>query len=94
MKFTAPIIAALAATVAVAEQVPEYFLIRHAEKNPDGTISTQGQRREQCLVKVFGKNSAYNIQHIMVQTPYPGGTLNTSMSSPQDFGISTDVAFL
>lgn len=53
--------------------VPEIFLIRHVEKNPDGTISDEGKQREKCLINVFGKNSSYNIQHIMVQTPYPGG---------------------
>lgn len=66
----------LAATVCIsAIHVPEYFLIRHAEKNPDGTISALGRLREQCLVKVFGKSSAFNIKHIMVQTPHPGSAL-------------------
>lgn len=60
-----------------ADGVPEYFLIRHAEKNSDGTISSQGMDREQCLVKLFGKDSQYNIQHIMVQNPHTGGKCNS-----------------
>ncbi|KHO01432.1 uncharacterized protein MAM_00433 [Metarhizium album ARSEF 1941] len=50
---------------------PEFFLIRHAEKKLNGAISAKGRRRAQCLVKIFGKDSKYNIQHIMVQRPYP-----------------------
>lgn len=57
---------------AVAEKVPEYFLIRHAEKDLFGNISNRGKAREQCLVKLFSKDSIYNIQHIMVHTPYDG----------------------
>ncbi|PHH90508.1 hypothetical protein CDD83_3472 [Cordyceps sp. RAO-2017] len=59
-------------SVAAAGQKPSFFLIRHAEKNQDGTISAQGMQREQCLVKVFGRDSKYDIRHIMVQTPHPG----------------------
>lgn len=84
MKFTA--LVAIAASVGIAaaapadvpaeevaaDAAPEFFLIRHAEKNSDGTISTMGMKRAQCLIKVFGKDSRYNIQHIMVQTPHSG----------------------
>lgn len=95
IKFVNLIAITAAATAAAAEKVPVYYLIRHAEKNTDGTISIQGQQREQCLVKLFGKSSKYNIQHIMVQTPYPGGSSRFSvfetlmrmltMSLPQRF---------
>ena len=57
---------------AAQDGVPEYYLIRHAEKNRDGTLSSRGLKRAQCLINVFGKDSKYNIQHIMVQTPHPG----------------------
>ena len=65
--------AAAPAEAAAAQDKPQFFLIRHAEKNPDGTISATGMDRAQCLINVFGSNSGYNIQHIMVQTPYDGG---------------------
>ncbi|KAF5131404.1 hypothetical protein E5D57_007759 [Metarhizium anisopliae] len=79
IKFVNLIAITAAATAAAAEKVPVYYLIRHAEKNADGTVSVQGQQREQCLVKLFGKSSKYNIQHIMVQTPYPGGSSRFSV---------------
>ena len=83
MKFTALVTIAagvgLAAAVpadvpgeAAADAAPEFFLIRHAEKNSDGTISTKGMKRAECLINVFGRDSKYNIQHIMVQTPHSG----------------------
>ena len=72
----ASLILSVAGLAAAAPQprtgVPEYYLIRHAEKTGDGSLSAQGLQRAQCLVKVFGKDSKYNIQHIMVQTPHPG----------------------
>lgn len=77
MKFTTAIIAAaVGVSAAPATQQatgPTYYLIRHAEKNGDGTISSQGMKREQCLVNLFGKGSSYNIQHIFTQDPHPGG---------------------
>lgn len=66
-------LAGLTSAAPATSSGPEFYLIRHAEKNPDGTISAQGKQREQCLVKLFGKGSKYNIQHIMTQNPYPGG---------------------
>lgn len=67
------VLAGLASAAPASGSGPEFYLIRHAEKNSDGTISAQGKRREQCLVKLFGKGSKYNIQHIMTQNPYPNG---------------------
>lgn len=86
MKFASPILA-LAATLAsttaaspasapaaaAAASNPTFFLIRHAEKNSDGTISSRGEKRAQCLIKVFGRDSQYNIRSIFVQTPHSGG---------------------
>ncbi|EFY87131.1 phosphoglycerate mutase family protein, putative [Metarhizium acridum CQMa 102] len=88
-----------AVTAAAGETVPVYYLIRHAEKNADGTISAQGRQREQCLVKLFSRNSKYNIQHIMVQTPYPGDSAqdhttqrpyNTTLPLAESLGIRID----
>ncbi|KAK9439858.1 hypothetical protein VB005_04473 [Metarhizium brunneum] len=99
IKFVNLIAITAAATAAAAEKVPVYYLIRHAEKNADGTVSVQGQQREQCLVKLFGKSSKYNIQHIMVQTPYPGDTAedhttqrpyNTTLPLAESLGITID----
>lgn len=83
MKYIALIVATVAtlttaaavakSAAAAGGSVPVYYLIRHAEKNPDGTISADGKKREQCLIRVFGKESKYNIQHIMVQKYHPGG---------------------
>lgn len=70
MKFSTLIGATLAAGAAAQ---PNIFLIRHAEKNSDGTISAQGMKREQCLVNVFGRDSDFNIQKIIVQNPHSGG---------------------
>lgn len=83
MKFTLALAFAQAAAVIatpVAEaksSKPTFYLIRHAEKNPDGTISAQGKKREQCLINVFSRDSGYNIQHIMVQTPHAGSKFAT-----------------
>ncbi|CEJ92063.1 hypothetical protein VHEMI07741 [[Torrubiella] hemipterigena] len=92
------------ATVDKAADSPTFYLIRHAEKNSDGTISSRGMQREQCLVKLFGKDSKYNIQHIMVQTPHSGGKsipapisdartqrpYNTTLPLAQSLGITID----
>jgi broad specificity phosphatase PhoE len=57
---------------------PTLFLIRHGEKpalvngkEPDG-LSDQGQQRADGLRKVFGKESSYNIGHIMAEEPKSG----------------------
>lgn len=55
----------------VAARDPTVYLIRHGEKPSDGGngLNAQGLERAQCLREVFGKNSEYNITHIMAQTP-------------------------
>lgn len=74
---------------------PQFYLIRHAEKNSDGTISARGKQREQCLVNLFGKGSKYNIQHIMVQNVHPGNNesqrpYNTTVPLAKNLGIEID----
>ena len=58
------------ASVAAARD-PTVYLIRHGEKPSDGGngLNAQGLERAQCLREVFGKNSGYNITHIMAETP-------------------------
>lgn len=61
----------LLATTALAA-TPTVYLIRHGEKPADDDetgLSTQGEQRAQCLRSVFGATSAYDIGHIMAQTP-------------------------
>lgn len=72
MKVSVAIGSALALTLSAVAH-PDIFIIRHAEKNDDGTISSQGMQREQCLINVFGKDSDYNVQKIIVQNPHAGG---------------------
>lgn len=74
-------LASLTSAAPASVSGPEFYLIRHAEKNSDGTISSRGKQREQCLVNLFGKGSKYNIQHIMTQNPYPGGVYSRSHRS-------------
>ncbi|KAJ2955955.1 hypothetical protein NQ176_g11353 [Zarea fungicola] len=81
MKFSTLAAATLTlASTAVAQS--NIYLIRHAEKNDDGTISAQGKQREQCLITVFGAQSNYNIQKIIVQNPYDGGTFSLPLALP------------
>jgi hypothetical protein len=57
--------------VAFAKEHPTAYLIRHGEKpaNPDDhDLTLDGVRRAQCLRKVFGASSEYNISHIMAPT--------------------------
>ena len=58
------------ASVAAAYS-PTVYLIRHGEKPSDGGtgLNAQGVKRAQCLRKIFGEDSDYNITHIMAQTP-------------------------
>ena len=74
------------ATLAVgAAARPNIFLIRHGEKNHDGTISAKGMEREQCLVDLFGRDSRFDIQKIIVQNPHPGGKQRPS-PTPSRYG--------
>lgn len=61
---------------------PIIYLIRHGEKPPtqaDGKdadgLSAQGLERAQGLRKVFGKDSAYDIQYIIAEQPKEGLSL-------------------
>ncbi|KAF9398628.1 hypothetical protein BGX21_007535 [Mortierella sp. AD011] len=58
----------LLSTLATASK-PTVYLIRHGEKPSDGStgLSSAGEQRAQCLRKVFGASSDYNIGYIMAQ---------------------------
>lgn len=59
------------ASAATAACSPTVYLIRHGEKPSDGGngLNAQGVKRSQCIRKIFGQDSDYNITHIMAQTP-------------------------
>ncbi|OAA70080.1 hypothetical protein LEL_09896 [Akanthomyces lecanii RCEF 1005] len=84
------------ATLAVgAVARPNIFLIRHGEKNHDGTISAKGMEREQCLVDLFGRDSRFDIQKIIVQNPHPGDNLsqrpyNTTLPLARSLGLTIE----
>ncbi|KAG0014367.1 hypothetical protein BGZ81_000495 [Podila clonocystis] len=58
-------------TLVAAAPVPKptIYLIRHGEKPSDGGtgLSSDGEKRAQCLRDVFGASSKYNIGYIMAQ---------------------------
>lgn len=75
----------LAAVAAAAK--PTVYFIRHGEKPADDDehgLSAQGMQRAQCLRKVFGADSTYDIRYIMAQTPKAGRSFF-------DLGISSTV---
>ena len=57
---------------------PTVYLIRHGEKPSSGGdgLDAEGEKRAQCLRKVFGAKSKYNIKHIMAQKFKKGIGLN------------------
>ncbi|KAF9342255.1 hypothetical protein BGX26_007956, partial [Mortierella sp. AD094] len=58
----------LLGTLAAANK-PTVYLIRHGEKPSDGSngLNSDGEKRAQCLRKVFGTSSNYNIGYILAQ---------------------------
>lgn len=52
---------------------PTFFLIRHAEKDKHGIIDQRGKEREKCLVKLFSKDSDYDIQEIITPKYHRNG---------------------
>lgn len=80
----------IAATVITAATIapvsrggnPTFYIIRHAEKDSDGDISAKGKEREKCLIKVFGRDSNYDIQYIMAPKRHEGGRLHLHIPGP------------
>ncbi|CAI7646413.1 unnamed protein product [Penicillium palitans] len=81
-----------------AARDPTVYLIRHGEKPSDGGngLNAQGLERAQCLREVFGKNSEYNITHIMAQTPKSNGKrarpYDTVEPLAKDLGLTVDTS--
>lgn len=80
-----PVALLLLAGAALAVAKPTVYFIRHGEKpsdDDDQTLSAKGKMRAQCLRKVFGAGSQYNIGHIMAQTPGDGKKRRRLASQP------------
>jgi hypothetical protein len=57
--------------VVSARSPPKVYIIRHGEKPPnrdDHGLTLDGIKRSQCLRDIFGKQSGYDIGHIMAPT--------------------------
>jgi hypothetical protein len=64
-------------SIQTSSETPNIYMIRHAEKPDDnednqGKLSPKGQLRAKYLPVIFGKDSNYNIHHIMAQAPLSG----------------------
>ncbi|KAL1894314.1 hypothetical protein Cpir12675_003696 [Ceratocystis pirilliformis] len=60
--------------VEATKSKPTVYLIRHGEKPKEGNgLSAKGMQRAECLKNLFGKDSNYNIGHIMAQKPKKNG---------------------
>lgn len=67
------IVSVMLLATATATAQSTVYLIRHGEKPSSGNgLDSQGEERAQCLVNVFAASSAYNIGHIMAETPQSG----------------------
>ncbi|KAJ5258418.1 hypothetical protein N7497_001733 [Penicillium chrysogenum] len=88
----------LAIASVAAAYSPTVYLIRHGEKPSDGGtgLNAQGVQRAQCLRKIFGENSDYNITHIMAQTPKSNGKRarprDTVKPLAEDLGLTVDTS--
>ena len=69
---------------------PTFFLIRHAEKDKQGLIDQQGKEREKCLVKLFGKDSNYDIQEIITPKYHPNGIPTSCFDSESHHRIGAN----
>ncbi|KAL2889785.1 hypothetical protein HOO65_020327 [Ceratocystis lukuohia] len=60
--------------VEATKSKPTVYLIRHGEKPKEGNgLSAKGIQRAECLKSLFGKDSKYDIGHIMAQKPKKNG---------------------
>ena len=77
MRLTSIVLPALLATsypLTMAHDSFNVYLIRHGEKpaNSGQGLSAQGVERAQCLRKVFGASSSYDIGYIIAEQPDAG----------------------
>ncbi|KAL8286174.1 hypothetical protein RQP46_004662 [Phenoliferia psychrophenolica] len=88
-------LALASSTLAYSETV---YLIRHGEKPPDDGVglSSDGEDRAQCLRRVFGASSIYNIGYIMAMTPKSDGhrarPLQTVTPLANDLSLDVDIS--
>ncbi|KAF8952582.1 hypothetical protein BGZ46_003436 [Entomortierella lignicola] len=88
---------ALLSTFAAAHR-PTVYLIRHGEKPSNGNVrlSSDGEKRAQCLRKVFGSSSDYNIGYIMAQAYKSDGSRErpylTVKPLAKDLGLKVDTS--
>ncbi|KAG0199567.1 hypothetical protein BGX28_007220 [Mortierella sp. GBA30] len=88
----------LSIVAAAPANKPTVYLIRHGEKPSDGStgLSSIGEQRAQCLRKVFGASSNYNIGYIMAQAYKPDGSRNrpflTVKPLAKDLGLNVDTS--
>ncbi|PHH64219.1 hypothetical protein CDD81_4833 [Ophiocordyceps australis] len=76
---------------------PTVYLIRHGEKpdnDDDHTLSARGKLRAQCLRRVFGSNSDYDIQLIIAERRKKNGSqrrpYDTVAPLAKDLGLVID----
>lgn len=90
-------IAVLTQLLAFTSAKPTVYLIRHGEKPADDSngLSAAGVERSQCLPKVFGTASAYNIGYIMAQTYEEDGSrkrpYDTVKPLADSLGLTVDI---
>ncbi|POR33543.1 L-serine dehydratase [Tolypocladium paradoxum] len=94
-----PVALMLLAGAALAAAKPTVYFIRHGEKPSDAdddALSARGKLRAQCLRKVFGAGSQYDIGHIMAQRPGSHGSrrrpYDTVAPLASDLGIRVDTS--
>ncbi|CAI7580846.1 unnamed protein product [Penicillium glandicola] len=83
--------------VVSAKSYPTVYMIRHGEKpqNPDDHgLTSDGVKRAQCLRRVFGQDSQYNIGHIMAPRVRwdgaHGRAFETVLPLANDLGLTVD----
>ncbi|OOQ82382.1 phosphoglycerate mutase family protein [Penicillium brasilianum] len=80
-----------------ARSPPKVFMIRHGEKPPnrdDHGLTLDGIKRSQCLRDIFGRDSGYDIGHIMAPTVKWNGehrrAYMTVLPLANDLGLEVD----
>ncbi|RDA88864.1 hypothetical protein CP532_5462 [Ophiocordyceps camponoti-leonardi (nom. inval.)] len=94
-----PLLFFLSVGFALAATRPTVYFIRHGEKprdHDDPYLSPRGEKRAQCIRKVFGSASDYNIGHIMAQKPRRNGhrrrPMDTVAPLAADLGLEVDIS--
>ncbi|KAF4589099.1 putative phosphoglycerate mutase family protein [Ophiocordyceps camponoti-floridani] len=82
-----------------AARRPTVYFIRHGEKpadKEDPYLSPRGEKRAQCIRRLFGADSRYDIGHIMAQRPRRNNhrrrPLDTVSPLAHDLGLDVDIS--